>query len=208
MKLLVFGATGPTGKEVVAQALERGFQVTAFARRPGAVPARERLRVLSGDTVRDPQAVAEAVRGQDGVVSALGVRNSFFPRGLMQRSLANIVPAMDAAGVRRFVLMSAFGVGDSKKDAPVMPRLLYHTLLACIFADKHVAEESLKRSTLDWTIVYPVLLTHAPRSVRYRAGERLELRGFPSISRADVADFMLRELVGRRFVRRTVVLSD
>ena len=89
-----------------------------------------------------------------------------------------------------------------------MPRLLYHTLLACIFADKHVAEEALKRSTLDWTIVYPVLLTDAPRSVRYRAGERLELRGFPSISRADVADFILRELVGQRFVRRTVVLSD
>ena len=208
MKLVVFGATGPTGKELVAQALDRGYEVTAFARRPAAVPVRERLRVVPGDTVRDADAVADAVRGQDAVVSALGVRTSFFPRGLMQRSLANIVPAMEAAGVKRFVLMSAFGVGESKKDAPVGPRLMYHTLLACIFADKRAAEESLRRSELDWTIVYPVLLTNGPRSVRYRAAERLELRGFPSISRADVADFMLRELVERRFVRRTVVLSE
>jgi len=208
VKLAVFGATGPTGKEIVAQALDRAYEVTAFARRPEAVPARERLRMVSGDAVRDPAAVAEAVRGQDAVLSALGVRSSFFPRDLMQRSLANIVPAMEAAGVGRFVLMSAFGVGDSRKDAPVLPRLMYNTLLACIFADKRAAEDALKRSTLDWTIVYPVLLTNAPRSVRYRAAERLELRGFPSISRADVADFMLRELVERRFVRRTVVLSN
>ena len=208
MKLAVFGATGPTGKEVVAQALDRGYQLTAFARRPQAVPEHERLCVVPGDATRDALAVAEAVRGQDGVVSALGVRSSFFPRDLMQRSLANIVPAMEKAGVRRFVLMSAFGVGDSRKDAPLVPRLMYNTLLACIFADKRAAEDQLKRSALDWTIVYPVLLTNAPRSVRYRAAERLELRGFPSISRADVADFMLRELVERRFVRRSVVLSE
>jgi len=208
VKLAVFGATGPTGKELLAQALDRGYEVTAFARRPQALSQRERLRVVSGDATRDAGAVAEAVRGQDGVVSALGVRTSFLPRGLMQRSLANIVPAMEAAGVRRLVLMSAFGVGESRKDAPLGPRLVYHTLLACIFADKRAAEESLKRSTLDWTIVYPVLLTNAPRSVRYRAGERLELRGFPSIARADVADFMLRELVERRFLRRTVVVSN
>ena len=208
MKLAVFGATGPTGKEIVAQALDRGYQVTAFARRPEAVPVRVQLRVVAGDAMRDATAVSDAVRGQDGVVSALGVRTSFFPRGLMQRSLANIVPAMEAAGVKRLVLMSAFGVGDSKKDAPIGPRFMYNTLLACIFADKRAAEEALKRSALDWTIVYPVLLTNGSRSVRYRAGERLKLRGFPSISRADVADFMLRELVERRFVRRTVVLSD
>jgi putative NADH-flavin reductase len=208
VKLAVFGATGPTGKEVVAQALERGYEVTAFARRPDAVAARERLRVVPGDAVRDALAVAQAVRGQDAVVSALGVRGGFFPRDLMQRSLANIVPAMESAGVRRFVLMSALGVGASRKDAPVLARLMYHTLLACIFADKRIAEESLKRSALEWTIVYPVLLTNAPRSVRYRAAERLELRGLPSISRADVADFMLRELVERRFVRRTAVLSE
>ena len=208
MKLAVFGATGPTGKELVSQALDRGYQVTVFARRPEAVPMREHLRIVAGDAARDAGAVAEAVRGQDAVLSALGVRTSFFPRGLMQRSLANIVPAMEAAGVRRFVLMSAFGVGESRKDAPIGPRLVYKTLLACIFADKRVAEESLKRSALEWTIVYPVLLTNAPRSVRYRAAERLELRGFPSISRADVADFMLRELVERRFVRRTVILSE
>jgi len=208
VKLAVFGATGPTGKELVSQALHRRYEVTVFARRPAAVAMHEQLRVVAGDVVRDAGAVAEAVRGQDAVVSALGVRASFFPRGLMQRSLANIVPAMAAAGVRRFVLMSAFGVGDSRKDAPVGPRLMHNTLLACIFADKRAAEEALKRSVLEWTIVYPVLLTNAPRSVRYRAAERLDLHGFPSISRADVADFMLRELVERRFVRRTVVLSE
>ena len=189
MKLVVFGASGATGEELVAQALAKDHAVTAFARRPHA------------PGTRDAAAVAEAVRGQDAVISTLGVRNTFFPSALMQRSVANIVAAMDAAGVKRFVLMSAYGVGASRDDAPLLPRLIYCTFLRAIFADKEVAEERLRASALDWTIVYPVLLTNGPRTGHYRAGERLELHGLPTISRADVADFMLGEIASPRYLR-------
>ena len=207
MKLALFGATGPTGEELVAQALAADHELTAFARRPAAVAARGRLRVVQGDTTRDGAAVAEAVRGHDAVLSTLGVGNTLFPNALMQRSVANIVSAMQAASVTRIVLMSAFGVGASRHDAPLLPRLMYGTVLRAIFDDKAKAEERLRPSSLDWTIVYPVLLTNGPRTGRYRAGERLELHGVPTISRADVAHFMLGEIARPRYVRKTVVLS-
>ena len=207
MKLALFGATGPTGEELLAQALAADHELSAFARRPAAIAPRGRLRIVQGDTTRDATAVAEAVRGQDAVLSTLGVRNSLFPGELMQRSMANILPAMEAAGVKRIVLMSAFGVGASRHDAPLAPRLMYCTFLRAIFDDKEKAEERLRASSLDWTIVYPVLLTNGPRTGRYRAGERLELHGLPTISRADVAHFMLAETVSPRYLRKTVVLS-
>jgi hypothetical protein len=102
MNVLVFGATGPTGQEVVKQALSRGHAVTAFVRRPHALSiSDERLRIVAGDTTRDEPKVAEAVRGQDVVVSALGRRNSFRSDGLIARSMELILPSMERAGVRR-----------------------------------------------------------------------------------------------------------
>jgi putative NADH-flavin reductase len=207
LKLLIFGATGATGEELLAQALAKDHEVTAFVRRPSALAPRERLRIVQGDTTGDAGAVADAVRGEDAVLSTLGVGNTLFPRDLMQRSMASILPAMEAAGVKRIVLMSAFGVGASRHGAPLLPRLMYCTLLRAIFEDKEKAEERLRSTSLDWTIVYPVLLTNGARTGRYRAGERLELHGLPTISRADVADFMLAEAASRRYVRKTVVLS-
>jgi putative NADH-flavin reductase len=193
---------------VVSQALAQGHEVTAFARRPQAVPAQQgRLRVAQGDTMRDPASIGEALKGQDAAVSALGLGQVFFPNRFMERSIGNIVPAMERAGVKRFVLMSALGVGESGRDAPLLPRFMYATLLSAIFADKARAEEELRKSSLDWTIVYPVLLTHGEMTGRYRAAERLELSGMPSISRADVAHFMLGELASPAYVRRSVAIS-
>lgn len=208
MKLLVLGASGPTGRHLVSQALDQGHEVTAFVRRPEAFDLRhERLRVAAGDTTRDAEKIEEALRGQDAVLSALGVSRSFLPNGLIAKSVHNIVTAMEREGVKRFVLMSALGVGGSRNDAPIVPRLMYATFLSAIFADKEAAEAELRASTLDWTIVYPVLLTNGPLTARYRYAERLELFGMPTISRADTAHFMLAEAVKPRFSRRTVIVS-
>jgi putative NADH-flavin reductase len=147
------------------------------------------------------------MRGQEVVVSALGRRNSFRSEHLISRSVQAIVPAMQSAGVRRLILVSAFGVGESHRDAPIIPRIMYCTLLRDIFGDKKAAEDALRRSSLDWTILYPVLLTNGPLSAQYRAGERLDLRGMPTISRADVAHFALTEIEKRAFVRKVAVLS-
>ncbi|HEX6942759.1 MAG TPA: SDR family oxidoreductase [Gemmatimonadaceae bacterium] len=207
-RILVFGATGPTGEQVVTQALSQGHDVTAFVRSPGTLPiTHERLRLVVGDTTRDKSKIAEAVRGQDVVVSALGRRNTLRSDHLIARSMKAIVPAMDHAGVRRLILVSAFGVGESRRAAPLIPRIMYCVLLRDIFADKSAAEDDLRRSDLDWTIVYPVLLTHGPLTGRYRAGEHLELNGIPKISRADVAHFILSEVRNRAFIRKVPVVS-
>ena len=206
MKLLVFGATGPTGRELVAQALEQQHQLTVFARRPEGFPAA--VRVAQGDAAREPQAIDEAVQGQDAVLSALGTGKVLFPNRLQERSLGHIVPAMERANVRRLIVMSAFGVGDTARAAPLLPRFLYATMLAGIFADKERGEARVRASTLDWTIVYPTLLTDGPRPGKYRAGERQELHGLPSISRADVAHFMLGQLASPDYVRRGVAVTS
>lgn len=205
MKLLVFGASGPTGTQLVSQALEQGHEVTALVRNSASVATQE-IRIIVGDA-QDPAAVAEAVRGQDAVLSALGRRKTFSSANLMVNSMRAIVPAMERHRVRRLILMSSFGVGDSVREAPLLPRLFFRTLLRDIFADKQAAEAIVRRSALEWTIVYPVLLTDGPRTGNYRVGERLELSGFPKISRADVAEFMLKELYDAEYLKRIAVLS-
>lgn len=208
MKLLVFGATGPTGLEVVTQALERGHAVTAFVRDPRRLGRlRDRVRVAVGDVTADAGAVEAAVQEQDAVVSSLGRRRSFRSDGLISRSLRLIAPAMERQGVSRLVLVSAFGVGDSRRDAPLLPRLMYRLLLRDIFADKLAAEDYLRATRLDWTVVYPVALTNGPRTGAYRVGERLALRGLPTISRADVAHFIVSQLDADRWWRKVAAIS-
>ena len=208
MNILVFGATGATGQQVVKQALSQGQVVTAFVRNPGALPKNEkRLRVVIGDTTRDTPKIIEAVSGQDVVISALGRRNSFKSDHLIERSMQAIVSSMERAGVRRLIVVSALGVGESRRDAPLIPRIMYRVLLSDIFADKKAAEDRVRSSNLDWTFVYPVLLTEGPMTGAYRVDERLELHGLPKISRSDVAHFMLAEMENRAFVRKVAVIS-
>jgi putative NADH-flavin reductase len=207
MKVLVLGATGATGREVLAQALGAGHDVTVLVRDPARLGKPDpRLRVLSGG-VEDADKLADAVRGQDAVISTLGVGSAFRSKGLFARGMPLIVKAMQAAGVRRFVLMSSCGVGETMAQAACLQQAFMRLFLREVFADKAAGEEILRRSDLDWTIAYPVALTHGPKSGRYRSGEQLELRGFPTISRADVADFLLRQLTDPTYRRKGALLS-
>ena len=210
MKLLVVGATGGTGQELVAQALEQGHDVTVLARDPRRLKTPDpRLRVVVGSPTEGGDAVARAVRGQGVVISALGRGASLRSDDLMARSMDALVPAMEREGVRRLIVVSACGVGASGHDAPFLPRLLYRVLLKDIFADKQAGEDRVRRSALDWTFVYPVGLTSGPRTGRYRVGERLELRGImPTVARADVADFILTQLDSSAYRRKIAVISD
>ena len=209
MKLLVVGATGGTGRELVTQALRQGHDVTVLVRDPRklATPA-SRLRVVVGSLTEGGNIVADAVRGQEVVISALGRRTSFKSDNLIARSMETLGPAMESLGVRRLIVVSALGVGESGRGAPLVPRLMYRVLLKDIFADKQAGEDLVRRSTLDWTFVYPVALTDGPRTGHYRTGERLELRGLlPRISRADVADFILAQLDSPAYRRKIAVIS-
>lgn len=206
-RILVLGATGGTGRQVVAQALEAGHTVTAFVRDAQRLAmAHDRLRVMTGDVRNDDQ-LGTAVRGQEAVLSALGVGNSLRPAGLIAHSAPAIVRAMDAAGVRRLIFTSAYGVGDTRRDVPLVPRLLMRVLLRELYADKQAGDEAIQRSALEWTIVYPSTLTNGPRTGRYRVGERLALRGVPRIARADVAAFLLAQVEDRACIRKGVLIS-
>jgi len=208
LRLVVLGATGGTGREVVGQALELGYDVTAVARHPERMRrTHERLRFAAADVTGGGGALRDAVRGQDAVISALGQGLRLQSEHLITRSTPRILEAMEREGVSRLIVTSAYGVGDTWRDVPPLPRLLIRVFLGNLYADKARAERALRQSPLDWTLVYPTALTNGPRTGRYRAGERLALRGLPRISRADLAAFLLAQIDDRTYIRKGVLVS-
>ena len=208
MKLLVLGATGGTGHEVVSQAVQQGHEVTVLVRDPKRLKATsDRVQVLTGSVTEDGAAFAAAVRGQEVVISALGRGMSLKAQGFMAESMPAIIRAMEAEGVRRLIFTSAYGVGVTWRDVPWLGKIVITVFLRNLYADKARGETALERSALDWTLVYPVQLTNGPRTGRYRFGERLELHGLPRVSRADVADFILTQVEDRSYVRKGVIVS-
>ena len=206
-RVLILGATGGTGRHVVEQAVAAGLDVTVLVRTPGNLSAAAgAVRVITGD-VTNPSALDSAAAKQDAVISALGVGKSFQPGGLIRRVAPVLVAAMEKNGVKRLVFTSAFGVGATRRDVPFVPRLFIVTLLREVYADKEAGEAAIMGSSLDWTIVYPVGLTDGPGTGRYRTGERLALSGFPRIPRADVADFLLRQVDDRSAVGKGVLIA-
>jgi uncharacterized protein YbjT (DUF2867 family) len=196
------------GRAVVREAVERGHDVTALVRDPDRLPSSLRsVPTITGDLIREPDVLDRAIQGQSVVISALGVGKSFKSGALIQTTAPAIVAAMRRHGVRRLIFTSAFGVGATYRDTPLLPRLFIATLLRDIYADKNAGESAILQSDLDWTVVYPAGLTDGPSTGRYRAGERLPLRGFPTIARADVADFLLRQVDDRTFVRKGVLIA-
>ena len=208
MKLVVFGASGGTGREIIGQALEQGHDVTAFVRDSRKLAIEDsKLHIIEGDVLKDQAAIAEATTGKYAIISTLGRANSLKSAGLIADSLAAIVPAAKKHDAWRLILISAFGVGDSSRNAPFFMRLMYRLLLRDIYRDKKAGEDILKASNLDWTIIHPVMLTNGPRTEAYRIGERLDLWDIPKISRADVAHFALAQLTDDAFLHKTAVIS-
>ena len=209
-KLLILGATGGTGQHLLTQALEAGHEVTAFARSAAKISVQHpRLHLVSGSVSDQGSALADAVRGQDAVISALGRGMSLKSNNLIQQSVPPILSAMQMHKVRRLIFTSGIGAGHTIGDAPLplFSRMMIRFLLSDLYADKEVGEELIRRSDLDWTLVQPSQLTNGPLTRRYRAGERLELRGMPKIARADVAHFILSQLDDTAYIRKVVAIS-
>jgi putative NADH-flavin reductase len=208
VKLLILGATGKTGRQLVTQALEKGHTVTILARDRSKVGLQhERLRIIEGD-VTNNAALGEAMGDQDAVISAIGRGMSFKSENLIERSVPAILVTMQTHGIRRLMFTSAMGVGASYGDAPVMAKLFFRTLLRGIYADKAIGEQMIRNSTLEWTIVQPVQLNDGPLTKNYRAAERLPLSGKPQVSRADTAHFILDRLHDPSTFGKTLVLAD
>jgi putative NADH-flavin reductase len=206
MRILIVGATGGTGRELVEQALERGHHVTALARNPAKVKhTHEHLTVVKGD-VMHPASLAAAVRGQDAVVCALGHKRWLGPSKILSQGTRNLVDAMKAAGVKRLVVETALGVGDSAGRLG-----LYYTLFTIPFIlpfywyDKGRQERMVRQSGLDWVIVRPGQLTNGRKRGVYQHGPRVgNYLWSVSISRADTADFMLNQLSETPYLRTAV----
>jgi putative NADH-flavin reductase len=206
MKLLVFGATGSVGRQLVRQALDQGHAVTAFTRDPAKIDIRhDNLTIIQGDAM-DPQAVEQAVRDQDVVLCALGAGSKGKVRA---EGTKNIVCAMEKAGIKRFICQSTLGVGDSWDNLNFLWKyIMFKGLLRQAYADHVEQEDCVKHSHLDWTIVRPGAFTDGPRTGSYR-------HGFPGsdnttklkISRADVADFLLKQLNDTTYLHQTPALS-
>ena len=208
MKLLILGATGRLGRQLVTQALEKGHDITILARDRSKVDLQhERLRVVEGDA-RNTAALSDAMRGQDAVISALGRGLSFKSEHLMEQSVPGILATMQTHGIRRLMFTSAMGVGDTYRDAPVMPKIFFRTLLRGIYTDKAIGERMIRNSALEWTIVQPVQLNDRPLTKNYRAGENVPVSGMPQISRADTAHFILDRLHDPSTIGKTLILAD
>jgi putative NADH-flavin reductase len=207
MDVLIVGATGGTGAHLVERALEEGHRVTALVRDPARlVRSHTDLRVARGD-VLDREALGGAVRGHDAVLCALGAPAASREE-VRTRGTANLVEAMEAEGVPRLVCMTTLGIGDSR---PLLPPLMKFVIVPFVlkraFEDHLAQEERVRQSTLDWTLVRPGHLTNGPATGRFREGFGADARVRLRISRADVADFMVRQLQSDRYSRQTVGIS-
>ncbi len=206
MKLIVFGATGGIGTQVVQQALDAGHEVTALARQPAAMTLRhERLDVIQGDALK-PDTFRESIARKDAVISALGVRH-LAPTTLFSEGVANIVQAMQTAHVRRLLCVSSSGL----ELGPRWQRWLADPLLWLIFRNMYTdlvrMETVVKASGLDWTILRPPTLTNGPRTGRYQAAINRHLSRSSFLARADVADYIINHLNDRATYCMTVEMS-
>jgi len=208
MNLLIFGSTGGTGREVLKQALEQGHAITAYARSPDKIGdiKHENLKVICGD-VLDPDAVESAVPGQEAVLSTLGAGAG--RTTLREEGTRNIIEAMKKKGVRRLICQSSLGVGDSRANLSFLTKyIIVPIFLRHAFADHERQEALVKQSELDWTIVRPPYLTKGPRTGEYQHGfPTSETRIQGKISRADVADFMLKQLTDNTYLHQTPGVS-
>ena len=209
MKLLIVGASGGTGRELVNQALEQGHNVTAFVRNPAKFSlSHERLSVKQGN-VLDFDSVERAIHGKDAVLSALGHKRWVIPSRILSEGTGNIVRAMEQHKVRRFVCETSLGVADSWWKLG-----LYYTLFVIpvivffYFIDKSRQERLIKQSSLDWVIVRPGRLTNGKKRGIYSHGFDVgNALWTVSISRADVAEFMLKQVTENMYLRKTPGVS-
>ena len=210
MKLTIFGATGATGTCLVQQALSAGHQVTAVVRDPArlAVPAQQRLRIVTAD-VLDPAAISPAVDGADAVTTAVGPGTG--ASTLRQDSTRSIIRAMQKTGTRRLLMVSGSVVadeGESPFTRYLLKPLVRRTFLRHVYADMRRAEDEIHDSSLDWTIIRPPALTNKPARGTYRtATDRNLPHGF-TISRADLAAYMLTLLDDPATVHRHVAIAN
>ena len=209
MKIALFGATGRTGRQFLDQALRAGHEVKAVVRDPAGLPEDAHLSVVVAD-VMDPDAIGRHLAKQDAVITAIGSRQPRKPTTVQADSTASIIDAMRSNGISRLVVVSNGGIVDTGDGPltrylakPIVGRVLKHT-----WDDMRRMEELVRASGLEWTILRPPMLTDGPRTGSYRTAVESAVRGGIRLSRADLADGILRALADPTFVGTAVALAN
>lgn len=209
MKLAIFGATGRTGQQLLRQALKAGHQVTVLVRDPAKLAEKsDRLTVVQG-TLKDTACLDQVIKGADAVISAMGPANNQ-PTLDISSGMQGIITAMKLNGVKRLIISAGAGVGDPG-DTPKLFNKLMNVLLKA--TAKNVYEDMLntvtlvRESGLDWTVVRVPMLTDDPATGQLKVGVVGKGMG-PRISRADMADFMLKQAASREYIGKAPAISN
>lgn len=193
MKVVIFGATGGTGSEVVKQALVAGHEVTAVARRPSAITIQhDRLRILEGDVLA-PETLHQAIVGQDAVVFAVGAADRS-PTKIYSAGVMNILLTMQAAKVPRLICISASGLDPGAWIQKLIAKPLLWWIFKHGYTDMSHMEIIVGASSMDWTIIRPPRLTNHERTGKYKVAVNERLTNGWLLSRADLADYIVKHL--------------
>lgn len=204
MKIIVFGATGGVGRSVVKQALEQGFEVTAFVRTPDKLKVTgEKLMVVQGDAFHVEQ-VAAAIAGHDAVVSCLGSNQGMKKSADLQTMAKNIVAGMQQHGVKRIVYTASAGIND---ELPGIGGKLMMGVLKQVLIDHRAAADAIQEAGLTYTIVRPMGLTNDSFSGQYRESEESVPSKSKTIPRADVAHFIVKALRNAEYENKSVGIA-
>lgn len=208
MRVLILGATGTVGREVLAQALALGYGVRTLVRDPAKIAVRHRnLEVMAGDALNAGD-VDRAVEGQEAVVYCLGERVLGKETTLFSDTTRILVGAMEKHGVKRLVALTGIGAGDSKGHGGwLYDWIIYPLFTKKIYQDKDRQEELIRGSSLDWTIMRAACFTDGPKGGKLRATDQLEGVTIASITRADTAAFLLEQLGSKQWWRRSPLVG-
>ncbi len=207
MNIAVFGATGKSGLEIVKQALEGGHKVTAFVRDPARLAIEHgNLTAVTGDVV-DKTGVTQAIKGQDAVICALGGGRDLKKTKVRTIGTINIIAAMQQYNVKRLLVITAMGIGESWNTLSPVNKFFFATVLKSARDDHESQEDAVKESGLDWTIIRPSGLVDTPRTGIYDFGENIPAKT-SRIARADVADLILKELEQTTNIGKALTISN
>jgi putative NADH-flavin reductase len=203
MKMIIFGASGATGLELVKQALDAGYFVTGFVRSaPKLTISHPNLSVVVGDAL-SREDVSNAIAGHEVVVSCLGAKG-LGPTTVLSEMAANIVEGMKRNKVIKIIYLASAGIYS---EIPGIFGFIAHRLMRNVFADHKKAADIVSDSHLKWTIVRPMLLTFNPAKGKYRTTFEGVPKRWRKIARADVAHFLLAVLIDDHFVRKSVAIA-
>ena len=208
-KIIVFGATGGTGKLVVEQALQARYQITIVVRNPEAFTIRdENLIIIKGD-VFELQSFENELKDKDVVVSCLGIRKRE-PTTIYSEGINNIIQAMEKQNVNRIICLSAAAVIVPPKSSLLM-KFVTKNILQRIFkyayADMLTMEKILGESNCNWTIIRPPWLRDTKHTGKYRTAINEYLSNPSKISRADLAEFIVNHLEDEKTFRAIIEIS-